>query len=53
MADLAVLSVCCQSLASEGEDDEMGDDEDEDGKTTIPTDERNRKSKPEFHGEQK
>ncbi|XP_027009859.1 MPN domain-containing protein isoform X3 [Tachysurus fulvidraco] len=37
------------SLASEGEDDEMGDDEEEEGKTTITTDDRNRKSKPEFH----
>ncbi|GAA6073555.1 MPN domain-containing protein, partial [Tachysurus ichikawai] len=39
------------SLASEGEDDEMGDDEEDEGKATITTDERNRKSKPEFHGE--
>ncbi|XP_053481944.1 MPN domain-containing protein isoform X2 [Ictalurus furcatus] len=36
------------SLASEGEDDEMLDDEEDEGKTTIP-DERNRKSRPELH----
>lgn len=47
------MCVCavCQSLASEGEDDEMLDDEEDEGKTTIP-DERNRKSRPELHGEQ-
>uniref|UniRef100_A0A8B9HST8 MPN domain containing n=1 Tax=Astyanax mexicanus TaxID=7994 RepID=A0A8B9HST8_ASTMX len=37
------------SLASEGEDDEMGDDEEEEGKTAVPAEEKNRKNKPEFH----
>ncbi|KAI4905490.1 hypothetical protein NFI96_014291 [Prochilodus magdalenae] len=38
-----------QSLASEGEDDEMGDDEEEEGKTAVPAEEKNRKSKTELH----
>lgn len=36
---------------SEGEDDEMGDEEEEEGKTAVPTDDKNRKNKPELHGE--
>uniref|UniRef100_A0AAR2LM26 MPN domain-containing protein n=1 Tax=Pygocentrus nattereri TaxID=42514 RepID=A0AAR2LM26_PYGNA len=38
------------SLASEGEEDEMGEDEEEEGKTAVPAEEKNRKSKTELHG---
>uniref|UniRef100_A0A4W4GPW3 MPN domain-containing protein n=1 Tax=Electrophorus electricus TaxID=8005 RepID=A0A4W4GPW3_ELEEL len=38
------------SLASEGEDDEMAEDEEEDAKAAFPAEEKNRKSKPESHG---
>ncbi|XP_035377957.1 MPN domain-containing protein isoform X1 [Electrophorus electricus] len=37
------------SLASEGEDDEMAEDEEEDAKAAFPAEEKNRKSKPESH----
>lgn len=39
-----------QSLISEGEDDEMGDDDEEEGKTAMPVEDKNKKSKPELHG---
>lgn len=39
-----------QSLASEGEDDELGEDEEEEGKTAVLAEDKNRKSKPELHG---
>uniref|UniRef100_A0A8C1JN11 MPN domain-containing protein n=1 Tax=Cyprinus carpio TaxID=7962 RepID=A0A8C1JN11_CYPCA len=38
------------SLVSEGEDDEMGDDDEEEGKTAMPVEDKNKKSKPELHG---
>ncbi|KAJ8278905.1 hypothetical protein COCON_G00059710 [Conger conger] len=37
------------SLASEGEDEEMAEDEEEEGKASVPTEDRNRKGKPEQH----
>lgn len=39
-----------QSLISEGEDDEMGDDDEEEGKPTMPLEDKNKKSKSELHG---
>ncbi|KAL1022954.1 hypothetical protein UPYG_G00034670 [Umbra pygmaea] len=37
------------SLVSEGEDDELGEEEEEEGKTAVPTDDKNKKNKPELH----
>lgn len=39
-----------QSLISEGEDDEMGDEDEEEGKTAVPMEDKIKKSKTELHG---
>ncbi|TRY95205.1 hypothetical protein DNTS_010016 [Danionella cerebrum] len=45
----AKKSGCGWASVREGEDDEMGEDEEEEGKTAIPMDEKNKKSKSELH----